>query len=181
MKHLMAASLSLFLVPMAVRAEEGENPFRKAMVGDYIAYKVTTKVMDENIEVTLKQIVSRKDEKELTLKAIATFAGEEVPSKDMKIDLTKPYDRIRAAMQSDKNGKFEKTGEGKETITAGGKTYECTWIGGKVTTDVGGMKVNSQVKLWFSTSVPLTGLVKMEMKSTAAAVVMEMTGSGKGK
>ena len=62
MKYLVVASLSLYLFPVPVRAEEGENHFRKVMVGEYIAYKVTTKVMDNSIEGTLKQIVSRKDE-----------------------------------------------------------------------------------------------------------------------
>jgi hypothetical protein len=181
MKHLSVAGLALLVLVMSARAEDGDNPLRKARVGDYLLYKMTTKVMDNNLEVTLKQIVSRKDAKELTLSSVATFAGEEVPSKEMKIDLTKPYDPVRAALQDGKNGKFEKSGEGKETVTLGGKAYACTWLAGKVTAEVDGMKINAQVKMWFSKSVPLSGLVKMEMNSPSSKMVMELTGSGNGK
>jgi hypothetical protein len=160
--------------------ERNENPFRAAKVGDYVAYKMTTSVMGKNLEINMKQTVTAKDEKEVTLSTATTFMGNAFPGQESKIDLTKPYDPAEAAT-ANKKGKFEKTGEGKEKIKIGNKEYECTWMTGKVSADANGKKLESDIKAWFSKSVPLTGMIKMEMKSNFADIVMEISESGSSK
>jgi hypothetical protein len=179
-----------FLMPFAAVAflatsvsqgqEKNENPFRKAKVGDFVAYKMTTSLMGNKLELSMKQTVTAKNEKEVTLNTATMFMGNALPGQETKVDLTKPYDPAAAAT-GDKKGKFEKTGEGKEKIKIGNKEYECTWMTGKVTADANGMKLESDIKAWFSPSVPLTGMIKLEMKSDLANVVMELSESGSAK
>jgi hypothetical protein len=182
--RLLVFAVAVFLLPLASRGQDkDENPFRKAKVGDYATFKMTTSVMGKDIEITMKQTVTAVDDKEVTVKASTSFMGIEVPggSQSTKIDLTKPYDPTMAAAGGKGKGKFEKSGEGKEKIKIGDKEYDCTWIAGKVTADVKGKAINSDIKAWFAKTVPLSGMVKMEMKSNLANVVMELTETGSAK
>ena len=180
--RLPCAAVVFCLAVLSAPAQDKDaNPFRNAKVGDFVAYKMTTKVMDKAIEGTMRQSVSEKNDKELTLKMVVSVMGMTFPAPDTKIDLTKPYDPTALAMQGNPKGKFEKTGDGKEKIKVGDKTYDCEWIKGKVTADTGAIKIESEVKLWTSKAVPLTGLVKMEMKSNVADVTMTLTKSGNEK
>jgi hypothetical protein len=179
---LVPAAVVAFLASAVTYGQEKmENPYSTAKVGDFVAYKMTTSVMGKDIELTTKQTVTAKEEKEVRVKIATTFMGNALPGQETKIDLTKPYDP--AAALGNKKGKFDKTGEGKEKIKVGGKEYETNWMSGKVVADVGvgGKKIESDVKFWFSKSVPLTGLVKMELKSNAANMVMELSESGNEK
>jgi hypothetical protein len=184
MKQLgIALGVALFLVAGAVLAEEKkiENPFLTAKVGDYISYKMSTKVMNNGIEATMKQTVTAKTDKEVTLKTVATVMGMEAPAQETKIDLTKSYDPATVATQGNKGAKYTKLGEGKETLKIGGKEYACSWTKAKVTVEANKMKFESEFKMWTCKKVPLTGMVKMEMKSQFADVTMELTGSGNEK
>jgi hypothetical protein len=180
--RLFPFAVVFLFAPMASSGQEkGDNPYKEAKVGDYVAFKMTTSVMGKDIEMTMKQTVTAKSDTEATVKTAVAFMGTELPGQSTKIDLTKPYDFTAAAMQGKQKGKFEKTGEGKEKLKVGDKTYECTWMSGKVVADNKGMKIESDVKVWFTKAVPLSGLVKMEMKSNLANVQMELSGSGNEK
>lgn len=172
-----------FAAPLtASGGDKNDNPFKKAKVGDYLAYKMKTSVMGNNIEATMKQTVTAVSEKEASFKTVAVVNGMNFPAgPETKIDLTKPYDPTAAALQKNPNGKFEKSGEGKEKIKIGEKTYECNWLSGKLVAEAKGIKINSDVKVWFTKSVPMSGMVKMEMKSDLANVTMELTDSGNEK
>ena len=172
-----------FAAPLtASGGDKDDNPFKKAKVGDYLAYKMKTSIGGNNIEATMKQTVTTVSEKELSFKTIAMVNGMNIPAgPETKVDLTKPYDPASAALQKNPKGKFDKTGEGKEKIKVGDKTYECDWISGKLVAEAKGFKLNSDVKVWFTKSVPMSGLVKMEMKSDLANVTMELTESGNEK
>src|SRR5207253_10420095 len=142
----------------------------------------TTSIGGNNIEAAMKQTITAVSEKEATFKIVAMVNGMTIPAGgDTKIDLTKPYDPASAAMQKNPKGKFEKTGEGKEKNKIGDKTYDCNWMSGKLVAEAMGIKLNSDVKVWFAKSVPMSGLVKMEMKSDLANVNMELTESGNAK
>ena len=54
-------------------------------------------------------------------------------------------------------------------------------LSGKVVAEFKGNTVESDVKFWMSKSVPLSGLVKMDLKSDFANVRMEVSGSGSEK
>jgi hypothetical protein len=180
--RLLVFAVAVFLMPVVSQGQDkDDNPFKKAKVGDYLLFKMSTSVMGKDVEMTMKQTVTAMDEKEATVKATTSFMGLELPAQTTKVDLTKPYDPASAAAQGKGKGKFEKTGEGKEKIKVGDKTYDCTWLAGKVVADVKGKAFNSDIKVWFSPAVPLSGMVKMEMKSNLANVVMELTETGSKK
>src|SRR5437763_15556775 len=100
--------------------DKNDNPFKKAKVGDFLAYKMTTSIGGNNIEASMKQTITAVSEKEASVKTVAMVNGMNIPAGgDTKIDLTKPYDPASAAIQKNPKGKFEKTGEGKEKIKIG--------------------------------------------------------------
>ena len=180
--RLLPFAALLLLAPLVSQGQEKtENPFKTAKIGDYVAYKLTTSLMGKDIDVNVKQTVTAQDEKEATLKTTTAFMGIDLPAQITKIDLTKPYDITAAATQGAEKGKFEKTGEGKEKVKVGDKTYDCNWLTGKVVAEAMGQKLESEVKVWFSKAVPLTGLVKLDMKSNLANVKMEIAESGSAK
>ena len=179
---LLALTVFAFLVPLvSLGQEKTENPYKTAKVGDYVTYKATTAFGGKDIEITMKQIVTAQDDKEVAVKITSIFMGQELPAQTTKIDLNKPFDITSAGLLAKNQGKFEKTGEGKEKIKVGDTTYECHWISGKVVADLKGKKIESDVKIWTSKSVPLSGMVKMETKATFANVKLELSGSGSEK
>jgi hypothetical protein len=182
MKSLLTfAALGVFLLPTAHAADE-ENPFKKAKVGDYAEYKMTTGAMGANFESKMRTTVIAKDDKEAIIEVTGKIMnmGKEVdiPTQKQTIDLTKPYDPTTSAnMPKSADVKIEK-GNGTEKIMAGGKQYDCTWIKAISSFKIGDMSLESEMKIWSSKEVPLSGMVKMEMKSKFANVTMELTGSG---
>jgi hypothetical protein len=182
--RLFAACLSVCLLVPAARAADPENPYKNAKVGDWVSYKMSTKIQGNAIEMTMKMVVDAKDDKEVTVKTTAMFMGQEAPAQTTKIDLTKPYDPLKglgASMPQTKDTKVEKVEDGKETITVGDKKYECTWTKFKSTTKIQDKEIKSEVKMWVNKDVPLGGLVKMEMKSDFADATMTIADQGKGK
>ena len=177
--RLLSVVMIVCVAPLAAPAQEKmENPYKNAKIGDYVGYKMTTSAAGKDFEMSMKQTVSAKSDTEVTLKTDVMFMGNALPSMDTKIDLTKPFNFADAVTKGKTKGKFEKTGEGKEKIKVGDKTYDCTWITGKVAAEAKGMKIDSDVKVWMSKSVPMSGMVKLEMKSTQFNVSMEITESG---
>ncbi len=180
--YFTALAVCLFTFVKAARAAEDENPFKKAKVGDYTEYKLTTAAMGVNFEGKTKMTLIAKDDKEATVEITGKIMnmGMEVdlPPRKQKIDLTKPYDPTSSAnLPKGGDVKIEK-GDGTEKIMAGGKQYECSRIKATSTFKIGDMNIESDVKVWSSKDVPLSGMVKMEMTSKFANVTMELTGSG---
>ena len=182
MRNLLLAAVVLAFVP-TVRAADEENPFKKAKVGDWAEYKMTTSVGGINIDGKIKMTVTAKDDKEATLKTTATVNGMEVPGQETKIDLTKPYDPTNLGqIPKGADVKVEKDGEGKEKLKVGNKDYETNWMKLKVTTKANGIDVKADMKIWMSKDVPLSGMVKMDMNSKVMdmefKMVMELTATG---
>src|SRR6478672_10808346 len=90
--RLFAAVLAVAAAPFVARAADEENPYKKAKVGDFATYKMTTKAMGFNVEGTVTQTVVEKDEKEVTIELGGKFMGMDIPATKQKIDLTKPFD-----------------------------------------------------------------------------------------
>ena len=72
--------------------EKADNPFKKAKIGDYVVYKMTTSANGKEVEQSMKKTVTAKNEKELTMQTAVTTVGKTVNDRDTKIDLAKPYD-----------------------------------------------------------------------------------------
>jgi hypothetical protein len=178
MKYLLSAAALVICFSPAVRAADEENPFKKAKVGDWVEYKMTTAAMGNNIDGTMRMTLTAKDDKEATMETTGkiSFMGNEmnIPAQKQKIDLSKPFDPTAGAnLPKGTDVKVEK-GDTKEKVKAGGKEYETTWM--KMKSSI--MNQETEVKIWISKDVPLSGMVKMEMKSAFANVTMELTGTG---
>jgi hypothetical protein len=198
MKYIFASALFACLLPFVAAddtpakkdkptdkpAATEENPFKKAKVGDYAEYKMTTMFGGLNFEGTAKNVVSEKTEKEATLKTTIKAGDQELPGQESKIDLSKPYDpKSTATLPKGDEVKVEKISDGKEKIKLGGKEYDCTWEKSKIKGKANGVDVDAEVKVWTCKTVPLGGMVKMEVKSELFNVSMELieTGSKKEK
>ncbi len=196
MKYLFAAALFACLTPFVVADDTPtkkdkpvekvvapeENPYKKAKVGDWAEYKMTTSIGGLNLEGTVKNEVTAKTEKEATMKTTVMAGGQELPGQETKIDLTKPFDpSSTTGLPKGDEVKVEKISDGKEKIKIGGKEYECTWEKSKVKGKANGVDLDAEVKVWMCKSVPLGGMVKMEMKSEVINMSMELTETGSKK
>ena len=179
LKAVLALAVLVYSAAPELLQAADENPFKSAKVGDWVEFKQATQMAAGNMEATMKQTVTAKDEKTVTLKMEVSANGMKPPPQEVKIELDKPYDPT----QTPENAKIEKLKEGDETITAGGKEYKCHWVQSKVTVDHEGTKFETESKSWISKDAPLGGLVKMEMeiKAMGTKTLMELTGSGKGQ
>jgi hypothetical protein len=167
---------------VAAEPEKQENPLKNAKVGDWASYKMSNEVGGKTIEMKVKMTVTAKDDKEAKIKSTVTFGDQEFPGQETTIDLSKPFDPASTAdLPKDSEAKVKMLDEGKETITLGKTKYECKWVNMKVNAKVLNMDFESEVKVWMSKDAPLTGVVKMEMKSSLSNVTMVLDQSGKGK
>src|SRR5262245_20383504 len=183
--RLLSITLAALLVPgfAAVAQDKDEHPFKKAKVGDWASYTVTTTVMGQEFKGTTKVVVTAKDDKNVTLKTSANVGGMDVPAQETKLDLTKPYDPLDTTTTLPKGTdiQVEKDSDGKEKIKVGGKEYDTTWMKLKVKGSAMGVKFDANVKVWTSKDVPLDGTVKMEMTSDKGSMTMELKETGTGE
>jgi hypothetical protein len=173
------AVLALTLVTWNARAADEENPYKKAKVGDYVNYTLTTKFGTFNIPGTMTEMVTAKTDKEATVKITGhlTIGDQkmELPAQTSTIDLTKPYDPAKTgALPGGAEAKLEKVKDGKEKVKVGDKEYECTWTTYKAKMKVNGQEIDGEVKAWTSKDQPI-GMVKMVMNADVAGQKMEVT------
>ncbi len=186
--RLLAAILALVIVPAARSAPgpkssgEDETPYKSAKVGDYATYKMTTKVGGISIDGVMTQTVSAKSDKEMTIKSAAKLAtgGVDVPTPEQEstIDLTKPFDPIKAGFlgQGGAGGAVptvEKLKEGKEKLKVAGKEYEATWTTYSLNMNAGGQQIEAEMKVWSSPKFSFY-MLKTEVSATIAGMKMEM-------
>jgi hypothetical protein len=175
----MSSILTTTLLIWVLQAAQQENPFRKAMVGDWVEYKL----VGDQMTGTLRYTVVAKDDKEASYEFITTFTilGEETvaPSQITKVDLTKPYDSLTLAIQGIPGTKMEKQGEGKEKIKIGGKVYDTRWIKAKLRNTNDDQLPITTAKIWLTPEVPVFGLLKMDLSSESSpSSTLEIVGSG---
>jgi hypothetical protein len=172
----LLAALALAAAPAAARAADEENPYKDAKVGDYSAYKMTTKVAGLAINGTMRQEVIAKTDKEATVKVTGSvdFMGNkmDIPAQEQKIDLTKPFDPAASGgIPGGADAKIEKVKDGKEKVKVGGKEYDATWTTYKAKMKQMGQEIDADLKVWSAKGVPL---VKMTMDAKFAGQAMEM-------
>jgi hypothetical protein len=179
--RLLAAALVLFAAPFAVAADE-ENPYKKAKVGDFATYKMTTKVAGLNIEGTVTQTVIAKDDKEVTIKTTGSAGDMEFPAQEQKIDLTKPFDPTKAGkLPAGADVKVDKQKDGTEKLKVAGKEYSTKWETYKLQMKQMGVEFGADMKIWQTKDLNIP-VVKMEMSADLGGnkmeVVMELTETG---
>ncbi len=184
--RLLAAALALVVLPFAARAADEENPYKKAKLGDFATYKMTTKIAGLNVEGTLTQTVTEKTDKAVKIKTVGKVNGMDIPAVDQEIDLTKPYDPTKATgnLPAGADVKVEKLKDGKEKVKVGGKDYDTTWETYKMKIKQAGMEIESEMKVWQSKELAIP-MVKMEMNAEVMGmkmeILMELTEAGTGK
>jgi hypothetical protein len=173
----MSSVLTTVLLVCCFQTAQGENPFRKAKVGDWVEYQSKDSMLVKN-----KLTIVAKDDKEASYEVVTTVLqnGKEkvLPIYIMKIDLTKPYDPNTWAMQG-KNVATEKIGNGKEKIKVGDKEYDTSWTMMKTMTNVNGQTSVGTSTMWISPDVPLFGMVRVELESPTFFSQVELIGSGR--
>jgi hypothetical protein len=175
----LIAVLALAVVTCNARAADEENPYKNAKVGDYINYTVSTKLGGLTLPGTLTETVTKKDDKEVTVKITGTveFGGQkmDVPAQTSTIDLTKPYDPLKTGnLPGGTEAKLEKLKDGKEEIKIGDKKYDCTWTTYKAKMKLMGQDLDGEIKAWTSKELP-TGMIKMVMTGEIAGQKLEIT------
>ena len=173
--RLFAAVLAVALAPFVARAADEENPYKKAKVGDYATYKMTTKLMGLNLEGTITQTVTGKTDKEATLEITGKVMGMDIPAQKQTIDLTKPFDPAKASgpLPPGTEAKVEKLKEGKEKVKVGSKEYDTKWETFKMKMKAGGMDIEAEMKVWQTAELNIP-VVKMEMATEVSGQKMEM-------
>ena len=172
--RLLAAVLAIAFAPVAACAADDDNPYKNVKVGDYATYKMITKVAGFDVAGTMTQSVTKKTDKEATIKIVTNVNNMDLPAQEQTIDLTKPYDPTKAGgLPPGADVNVEKGKEGKEKIKVGGKEYESTWTTYKVKAKVNGQEINADTKVWMSKDVPM-GMVKMEMTMEVMKMKVEM-------
>jgi hypothetical protein len=170
----LVALAVLACVPMAARAEEPENPYKKAQKGQWATYKMTIKLAGNNVDGTMKQTVTEKDDKSVTLEIVTNVFGNEM-KQTQKIDLTKPFNPLAGQqLPPGADSKIEKKDSGKETIEVAGKKQETEWTKYKISVSAMGQMFDGDVKVWLAKDLPLGGMAKMEMKMAFGGMDMEM-------
>lgn len=180
MKYLHFAASVIGLVAVSNAASQ-DNPFKNARVGDWAEYKMTTSTGGFTIDGKIRMEVTVTSNREVRLKTTATVNGLDVPIEETLIDLTKPYDPSHwAGLWNGTNASIQKAGDGEEKITVGGKHYQTTWQRMKMIARLSGFEFEADTRIWRSKTVPLSGMVKLEMNSEITNMeiktVLELTG-----
>jgi glucan-binding YG repeat protein len=179
----LALMIAMAVPSFGIADEKKEHPYKKAKVGDSATYVMKMAVAGQNLEMTMTQTVTKKDDKEATVKIEITGGPAAIPAQEMKVDLTKDYDPTASAKMPGVDVKTEKVKDGTEKIKVNGKEYDTTWETYKISGEAMGIKLEGDMKVWSNKDIPLGGMVKTESKMTVAGMnieqVMELKEVGK--
>lgn len=179
LKQLFSLSALLCLIAAGTRAGE-ENPLKNAKVGDFVAYKMSTKMAGQAMDMENKRTVIKKTDTEVTMEMV-TKVMENERKQTLTYNLNEKYDpRAMGGAKGDVTIKDLEKGE--ETITVAGKALKTTWTKYEITGSAGGQALNMKGKAWICPDVPLGGLVKSETEMGAmGGMTMELVDYGSGK
>jgi len=163
------------VVPAVLVAEEVDNPYKRAEKGQWVTYKLAVKAAGQNIDGSIKQTVTAKDDKNVTIEVVSNIGGQEQKQTQM-IDLTKPFNPLlNANLPMVGNTKIEKKESGKEAVEVNGKKVDCEWTNYKTEADAGGLKIEGDIKVWLAKELPVGGIAKMDMKMQVAGMEIQAT------
>jgi hypothetical protein len=174
-KRFLAVPLVMALFSVFALAQAGDQPLKRAKVGDYAVFKSS----GQGFQMIMKNEVVGVKGNEVTIKYTSTVNGMDLPASEQKFDVSTKYNPADA--QKNKDLKVVETGSGKETLKIDGKEYQCEWRTNSVTGSVNGIAVDTQSKWWVSKDAPVHGLVKTETRVMGQVLTMELIEAGSKK
>ena len=171
----MTAALMVAVLVTGLALAVEETPYQKAKIGDWVKYKITSKVAGMTMSQGMKKTVTAKSDTEITLSMETSMNNMTMPAQETKVPLAAKTETLPAGITT------EKIAEGKEDVKVGDKTYACTWIENRTKAKEGDKEMVMVSKVWTSPDVPLDGIVKMENKTegdTPSEMTMEMEACG---
>ncbi len=160
MLRTVAVIAALVLVASVSFAAEGDNPFKAAKVGDWVSYSTTSKMAGMEMQMEMKQTVTKKTEEEATIEVNTKVHGQDIKN-SFTVKLNEKYDP-RKMQVSGAEVEVKELGSGEEEIDVNGKKLKTKWSQYETTGKANGQPFNSKGKSWTSTEVPLGGMVKTE-------------------
>lgn len=160
MLRTVAVTAALLLVASVSFAAEGENPFKNAKVGDWVSYTTTSKMAGMEMQMEMKQTVSKKTDEEATIDVSTKVHGQDIKS-SFTVKLNEKYDPRKMQMAG-AEVEVKELGTGEEELDINGKKIKTKWAQYETTGKANGQPFNSKGKSWVSTEVPLGGMVKSE-------------------
>lgn len=173
MKNMNAIG-ALLLVVLLVGCGGGtltprENPFKKDVrVGDWVQYRIAHNANGLDKVLSVKTTITEVTAESVTLQ----LKGTEVDKFEI-LDRNdyNPY-RVPGAEVS-----VRELATGQEKIKVGSQEYDCKWYEVEVTPE--GSSNAWTVKEWVSSSVPLSGRVKMTMRGPGNSFEHTVDGFGR--
>ena len=160
LKPLFSVAALLCLIGTAAYAVEG-NPLKNAKVGDFAAYKMSTKMGAMAMDMETKRTVTNKTDTEVTMEIATKVMGHETKvTHTVKLD--EKFDPREMAMKGQPGATFKELDKGEETITVADKALKTTWTSFEITGVQGQEAANMKGKAWVCPDIPLGGLVKSE-------------------
>lgn len=147
----------------APAAPKVENPWAKAMAGDWVEYKMA-------MGMGQKWTVLEKTPDKIVYEIATVMNGKEVNKARQEVNLHAPPPSPDALPPDMPKAPDVKPVTGEGIITVAGQTLQCKTI----ETTVQGRTH----KVWICQDVPLTGMVRTDMDGKPQ---MELTGFGRGK
>src|SRR3954470_8126876 len=174
----MLAALTL-TAATAFSARAADHPFKNVKVGDSTTFTSELKSDGSVYTGETTQTVTAKTDTVVTIK-LAGFRETkgmkfDLGSREIKIDITKPFDPQKFAdFPFGGDPKLEPGKESNEKIKIGGKEYNCTVMTYSMTSTTPAEKYTSQIKVWTSKDVPM-GVVRMTMVGMPSGEKSSMT------
>ncbi|HMP02360.1 MAG TPA: hypothetical protein PKD86_09070 [Gemmatales bacterium] len=162
---------------LPAHAQADDNPYRKAKVGQWVEYSSDF----GGQTMTMRQTVTAKDEKFVTVKTEMKMGPNAMPAQEQKISLEEPFDPAKMARnQNIPNAKIEtkQLDKSEDKIEVGGKTYTCTRVKIQTNIEVSGQKIESVATIWTNPDVPLSGMVRLQTETMGQSFTMDLKGFG---
>lgn len=139
------------------------HPLQNAKAGDWARYAVSVEsgAGKHSCLATLRIAAVKKGQ--VTIRTENVMDKKKLPPRDVVVDLSKPY-QSQYSLPEGVEGKVVE--EGKEQVTLGDKTYDCTWVIVKASSKADGVETEFENKIWRCADVPVNGVVKTECQAT---------------
>ncbi len=178
MKSILAAwfagaAVSLVTASAGAIAQSADTQVK---IGDWVMMRQA----DKGFTLNLKETLTAKEAATATIKVELSVGDESQPAKEVTMPLNQLRDPLKWAARTP-HAKVEKLKSGQEVLTINGKTIACDWMELKVSFDSGGRTIDSTSKIWASTLVPLSGVVRMDNEINGVKTTMELVDYGRGK